>query len=94
MADYKVRIVTSFPDLKVRKVNTDSKVCGEWRFVSYHEDFTIQFVDHHEDFSISYTDYFPGLPDGKSRLKPDKTSCLSTKGNDTFPSRTTKLNFH
>ena len=46
----KVRVVDSFPDS-----------IGEWQFVSYGEDFTIQFVDSFPDICIRFVHSFPGV---------------------------------
>lgn len=46
----KVRVVDSFPD-----------DIGEWQFVGYGEDFTIQFVDSFPDIRIQFVDSFPGV---------------------------------
>lgn len=77
-ADYKVKVVDRFPDLKVKKVDFFADEVGEWTFVEHHADFTIQYVDYGEDFSIMFVNHFPGLPDGKSRLKGRQSSRLST----------------
>ena len=84
-ADYKVRVVSSFADLLVREVNSTPKANGEWQFVTSHEDFTIQFVTSHEDFTISYVSSFPGLPNGKSRLKMQEAPLSSTSQTKTTP---------
>lgn len=57
----KVKIVDSFPDLCVKKVNSFPDRVGEWQFVSYGEDFTVQFVDSFPDLKIQYVDAFPGV---------------------------------
>lgn len=46
----RVRVVDSFPD-----------DIGEWQFVDYGEDFTIQFVDSFPDIRIEFVDSFPGV---------------------------------
>lgn len=51
-ADFKVKLVNSNPDLEVKKVEFGTKKCGEWYFVEYSQDFSIQFVDQGEDFTI------------------------------------------
>ena len=58
-ADFKVKVVTYNADLDVQKVERTAKKCGEWQFVEYNEDFTIQLVDYGEDFTIKYVDYNP-----------------------------------
>ena len=55
-------MVTSFPDLKVKVVDHFPSEIGEWQFVEYGEDFTIQFVTSFPDIRIKYVTSFPGLP--------------------------------
>ena len=59
--DLKVQIVDSFPDLKVKRVSAFPSKIGEWQFVTSGEDFTIQFVDVFPDIRIKFVDAFPGL---------------------------------
>ena len=59
----KVRVVEHFPDLKVKAVETFPNDVGEWQFVDFGEDFTIQFVDHFPDITIRFVNAFPGVPD-------------------------------
>lgn len=42
-ADIKVKVVSSFPDLRVKAVEHFPDDIGEWQFVDYGEDFTIQY---------------------------------------------------
>lgn len=44
-ADFRVRVVESFPDLKVEVKTGSTRKPGEWRFVGSVEDFTIRFVN-------------------------------------------------
>lgn len=60
-ADLKVKIVESFPDLEVKTVTSFPDDCGEWQFVESFPDFTIQFVDSFEDISIKFVNGFPGF---------------------------------
>lgn len=60
--DYKVRIVTSFPDLYVKQVYRSPSRHGEWQFVDSFPDFKVKFVSFGEDFCIQFVDSFPGLP--------------------------------
>ena len=61
-ADFNVKIVQSFPDLKVKKVNTFTNTCGEWKIIEHgNADFTIQFVNAFEDFSIKFVNSFAGV---------------------------------
>ena len=57
----RVRVVDSFPDLKVKAVSAFPDDIGEWQFVDYGEDFTIQFVDSFPDIRIQFVDSFPGV---------------------------------
>ena len=41
--DVKVKVVNSFPDLRVKVVQSFPDDVGEWQFVEYGEDFTVQF---------------------------------------------------
>ena len=59
--DLKVQVVSSFPDLKVKTVDSFPDDIGEWQFVDYGEDFTIQFVDSFPDIRIEFVDSFPGV---------------------------------
>ena len=57
----RVRVVDSFPDFKVKTVDSFPDDIGEWQFVDYGEDFTIQFVDSFPDIRIEFVDSFPGV---------------------------------
>lgn len=59
--DLKVQVVSSFLDLKVKTVDSFPDDIGEWQFVDYGEDFTIQFVDSFPDIRIEFVDSFPGV---------------------------------
>lgn len=59
--DIRVQVVDSFPDLKVKVVSAFPDDIGEWQFVDYGEDFTIQFVDSFPDIRIQFVDSFPGV---------------------------------
>ena len=60
--DIKVQVVNSFPDLKVKVVESFPDHIGEWKFVESNEDFKIQFVDSFPDIKIQYVNAFPGVP--------------------------------
>ena len=75
----KVRIVSSFPDFRVkledekekaelwvRRVVGTPEMCGEWQMVDGMADFTIAFVEAGEDFKIAWVDDkdTPGIPEG------------------------------
>lgn len=68
----KVKIVDSFPDIKVQKkdafqdlsvqyVNVFPDTCGKWQIVDDFPDFTVQFVDHFPDITIKEVTVFPGI---------------------------------
>ncbi len=68
----KVKIVTSFPDIKVQKVNAFQNlsvqmvdvfpdVCGKWQIVDTFSDFTVQFVNAFPDITIKEVTAFPGI---------------------------------
>ena len=69
----KVRVVDSFPDIRVQVVSA-FRTCasrpvdyfpddiGQWQFVDYGEDFTVQFVDSFPDIRIQFVNSFPGVP--------------------------------
>jgi hypothetical protein len=59
--DIKVQNVTSFPDLKVKTVSSFPDDCGEWEFVDSFPDFTIQYVESFPDVKIQMVDSFPGM---------------------------------
>lgn len=60
-ADLRVEVVTSFPDLRVKRGSSFTDDIGEWQFVDYGEDFTVQFLDGFPDLTIQYVDAFPGV---------------------------------
>ena len=60
--DIRVQVVSAFPDLRVQTVNYFPDNIGQWQFVDYGEDFTIQFVDSFPDIRIQVVDSFPGVP--------------------------------
>ena len=60
--DLKVQIVKSFPDLKVQRVTDFPDRCGKWKTVDAFPDLKVQFVDAFPDLKIQFVDAFPGLP--------------------------------
>ena len=60
--DVRVKAVSSFPDLKVKKVNSFADECGEWEMVDSFADVKVQFVDSFPDIEIAWVDSFPGMP--------------------------------
>ncbi len=59
--DILVEVVTSFPDLEVKPVESFADDCGEWRFVERFADFTITFVNAFPDLTIEFVESFPGV---------------------------------
>lgn len=59
--DIKVHVTNGFPDLRVKVVDAFPDDIGEWQFVDYGEDFTVQFVDSFGDIEIQFVDAFPGI---------------------------------
>jgi hypothetical protein len=59
--DVKVKIVSSFPDVKVKQVQSFADRCGLWHVVDSFPDLKVQFVDSFPDITIKYVDSFPGL---------------------------------
>jgi hypothetical protein len=60
--DLKVQVVSSFPDLKVKHVSSFPDSCGEWQFVTSFPDFKIQYVTSFPDIKIQFVESFPGIP--------------------------------
>ena len=56
-----IKVVDSFPDLKVKKVNSFPDHNGEWQFVESFPDFTIQYVESFPDIKIKFVNAFPGV---------------------------------
>lgn len=59
--DFRVRVVDSYPDLKVRIVDRPASEIGEWRVVKSHADFKVRIVKSFADFDIRYVTSFPGV---------------------------------
>ena len=60
--DISVEVVTAFPDLEVKPVESFPDDCGEWEFVENFPDFTINFVNSFPDLTIEFVESFPGVP--------------------------------
>ena len=60
--DIRVQVVSAFPDLRVQTVDYFPDDIGQWQFVNYGEDFTVQFVDSFPDIRIQFVNSFPGVP--------------------------------
>jgi len=58
---FKVRIVSVKPELKVKGVKRAAKSCGEWEFVSGSPTFTVEIVRTGEDFTIALGAKSPGV---------------------------------
>ena len=56
-----VKIVESFPDIKVKVVENFPDSCGEWKYVESFPDFKIKFVTSFPDLKIKYVDSFQGV---------------------------------
>jgi hypothetical protein len=54
--------VESFPDLKVKIVESFPDACGKWEIVDSFPDFTVQIVESFPDFTIKMVESFPGMP--------------------------------
>lgn len=60
--DLKVQVVDAFPDLRVQLVTAFPDRPGKWQFVSSFPNFKIQFVDAFPDLKIQFVNAFPGKP--------------------------------
>lgn len=60
--DLKIQTVQSFPDLKVKHVEHFPDACGKWQFVENFPDLKVQYVDAFPDLKIQFVENFPGLP--------------------------------
>jgi hypothetical protein len=58
--DYKLKAVTSFPDLRVEIVESHPSAAGQWQIVESFPDYKIQMVDSFPDFTIQFVKSFPG----------------------------------
>jgi hypothetical protein len=58
--DYKVKAVTSFPDLRVEIVESHPSAAGQWQIVTSFPDYKIQMVESFPDFTIQFVKSFPG----------------------------------
>ncbi|MFD0863589.1 hypothetical protein ACFQ1M_15340 [Sungkyunkwania multivorans] len=60
-ADVTVKIVSSFPDLKVKFVEHFADDCGEWQIVEHGEDLRVYITENFEDIKVKPVSSFPGL---------------------------------
>ena len=60
-ADLTVTEVSTFPDLKVKKVLASPNKCGEWKIVTGGANTKVKFVSGRADVKIKYVPTFPGM---------------------------------
>lgn len=60
-ADISVKIVNSFPDIKVKFVENFADECGEWQIVDFGEDIRVYITENFADIKIKPVTSFPGL---------------------------------
>ena len=60
--DIKAQVVSAFPDVKVQIVEAFPDRCGKWQMVESFPDLKVQFVEAFPDIKIQYVEAFPGLP--------------------------------
>ena len=53
--------VNRFPYQRVKAVEHFPDDIGEWQFVEYGEDFTIQYVDSFPDIKVQFVEHWPGV---------------------------------
>ena len=58
----KVKVVNSFPDIKVQWVQSFSTKPGQWQAVDAFPDYTVQFVQSFPDYTIQIVESFSRLP--------------------------------
>lgn len=61
-ADITVKIVNSFPDLKVQFVEGFADDCGEWEIVEHNGDLKVYITESFPDIKIKVVNSFPGKP--------------------------------
>jgi hypothetical protein len=54
--------VDSFPDLKVKIVDSFPDECGEWMIVDSFPDIKVKIVDSFPDIKVKFVKHFPGKP--------------------------------
>lgn len=59
--DIKVQVVDAFADIHVQVVTAFPDDCGKWQFVDAFPDFTIQYVTAFPDIKVKFVDAFPGM---------------------------------
>lgn len=60
--DVTIKPTCSFPDLKVKIVDSFADQCGEWEIVDSFPDFTVGFESSFPDLKVQFVDSFPGKP--------------------------------
>ena len=58
----KVKIVESFPDVKIKIINERPDRGCEWQIVESFPDYKIQFVESFPDIKVQFVTSFPGVP--------------------------------
>jgi hypothetical protein len=58
--DLKIQLVKSFPDLKVQQVTSFPNSCGKWQFVNSFPNFKVQLVTSFPDIKVQFVKSFPG----------------------------------
>ena len=56
-----IQIVNSFPDYKVKVVNSSADRCGEWQIVTSFPDFKVQMVNSFPDLKVEMGSSSPGV---------------------------------
>lgn len=59
--DYTFKVVSSFEDLRVKKVKSFPTSCGKWKIVNSFPDFKLKLVKSFPDFTVKYVTSFPGI---------------------------------
>ena len=60
-ADFSVRFVNAYPDVKVQFVQSFPDNCGEWQVVEFGEDFRVYVDEHYADLKIQLVNNYPGI---------------------------------
>lgn len=60
--DLKVQVVNSFPDVKIKIINERPDKGCEWQIVESFPDYKIQFVESFPDIKVQFVNSFPGVP--------------------------------
>lgn len=60
--DIRIRIVTSKPNLRVVKKQSNAIQCGEWQIVNFAPSIRIMIDQKHGEIDVQYVDFSPGVP--------------------------------